>query len=634
MTVVIGTAGHIDHGKTSLLRALTGIDADRLPEEQRRGMTIDVGYAHMDLPDGGSVDFVDVPGHERLIGNMLVGAGEIDGALVVVAADDGPRAQTVEHLELLDGLEIRDGLVVITKADLVADGRRDDVRQAVRGLVDATALRGAPILVASSVTGQGVDAIRAAVIDLARRVSARGTAPGEGRPRLAIDRIFAIRGRGIVVTGSLRGGAIARGDALRIVPGGVAARVREVQVHGRTVDRAGPGRVALNLAGIDAASLHRGQVLTRDPRIDASDRLLVTLTQVAPLAGRPVPLPGDRARLQLHLGTDQVGAAVGRGGSASTSLPGGAATALLRLERPVAASWGDRFVLRRPSPGRAEAGGRVLDVHPPTGPSRRRMTPVRLARLAGARTLEDQALAQLDLHGAIAEPGVVGLAADIDGLLAERALAIVAVRHSAEPGAPGVPVAALRAQVASELRRLVALDTADAARAAAATLDALVADGRLGRTGDAIHEPGRTRQGPSAELEAAMERLEAAIDVATPPSLGEAMRAAGCPPGGLRALEAAGRIVRVDDDLAWSAAAWQRLSDTALRLAAAQPLTPADLRDATGTSRKYVMALLEDLGRRAILVRTPAGHVPGPRAAQLHAAALGAGSPAGTGPAR
>jgi selenocysteine-specific elongation factor len=196
-----------------------------------------------------------------------------------------------------------------------------------------------------------------------------------------------------------------------------------------------------------------------------------------------------------------------------------------------------------------------------------------------------------------------------------------------------VPVAARRAQVASELRRLVALHAADAARAAAATLDALVADGRLGRTGDAIHEPGRTREGPSAELEAAMERLEAAIDVATPPSLGEAMRAAGCPPAGLRALEAAGRIVRVDDDLAWSAAAWQRLSDTALRLAAAQPLTPADLRDATGTSRKYVMALLEDLGRRAILVRTPAGHVPGPRAAHLHADALGVGPPAGTGPA-
>ena len=186
-TVVIGTAGHIDHGKTTLLRALTGIDADRLPEERRRGMTIDVGYAHLDLDDGTSLDFVDVPGHDKLVGNMLVGAGEIDAAMVVVAADDGPRAQTLEHLELLDALGIRHGIVVITKVDAVDDDRVEAVRALVRQLIDRTTLGASPILAASGVTGTGLEDLRAALVALRDRAM-----PGAAlRPsaRLAIDRV-------------------------------------------------------------------------------------------------------------------------------------------------------------------------------------------------------------------------------------------------------------------------------------------------------------------------------------------------------------------------------------------------------------------------------------------------------------
>src|SRR4051795_13393766 len=200
MTVVIGTAGHIDHGKTTLLRALTGIDADRLPEERRRGMTIDVGYAHLDLDDGTSIDFVDVPGHDKLVGNMLVGAGEIDAAIVVVAADDGPRAQTLEHLELLDALGIRHGLAVITKTDAVEADRVAVVSTAVRQLLDRTSLVGSPVLAASGVTGEGIDALRAASLDLRDRAEPRSSPRGGW---LAIDRVFTVKGRGTVVTGTL-----------------------------------------------------------------------------------------------------------------------------------------------------------------------------------------------------------------------------------------------------------------------------------------------------------------------------------------------------------------------------------------------------------------------------------------------
>src|SRR3954471_20820041 len=234
MSIVVGTAGHIDHGKTTLLRALTGIDADRLPEERRRGMTIDVGYAHLALPSGAVVDFVDVPGHERLVGNMLVGAGEVDAALVVVAADDGPNAQTIEHLELLDALGISSAIVAVTKADLVDDVRAAEIVDATRALVERTTLTGAPILVVSAVSGAGLGAL---VEELDRLVA--GVVPSvAGGPRLPVDRVFTVRGRGTVVTGSLRGGSVSPGMALRLVPGDGSVRVREVQVRGSAVDAA------------------------------------------------------------------------------------------------------------------------------------------------------------------------------------------------------------------------------------------------------------------------------------------------------------------------------------------------------------------------------------------------------------
>jgi selenocysteine-specific elongation factor len=615
MGVVVGTAGHIDHGKTSLLRALTGIDADRLPEEQRRGMTIDVGYAHLTLPGGDVLDFVDVPGHDRLVGNMLVGAGEIDAALLVVAADDGPRAQTLEHLELLDGLAIADGLIVVTKTDAVDAGRVAAVAAAVRDLVAPTSLAAAPVIAVSATTGAGLADLRDGLRALVTRILARGLPAGP--TRLAIDRVFRVKGRGLVVTGSLRGGPLDTGATLTAVPGGGSLRVRELQVHGQTVERAGPGRVAINVAGADGRSLERGTVLTSDPdAIVASDRWLVALRPAAgrtrgPRGGGVVP--ADRTRSQVHLGTARAGGVIGRAGRDDVDLGGGEVGAILRLETPLAVAPGDRFVLRRPSPAATLAGGRVLDPVPARGVSRRRTGTDRLIALATAAPgSETWAAARLDLHGAADG----ALAADVAAAL-ERTL----MGSVAEPGE--VPVAELRILAARALRRLVSVESRRLPRLASDEIDRLVAAGRLTREADRIRPAGASAAAPPPELLAAMDRLEAALATVAPPPLSSAARATGCPPAGIRELERSNRIVRLDDDLAWAFGTYRELAARAVAMATTEPLTPAAYRDATGTSRKYVMAILEDLDRRAILRRTPDGHVPGPRAPQDRATAAG-----------
>ncbi len=589
MTIVVGTAGHIDHGKTTLLRALTGIDADRLPEERRRGMTIDVGYAHLALDDGRAIDFVDVPGHDRLIGNMLVGAGEIDAALLVVAADDGPRAQTLEHLALLDALGIGDGLAVVTKTDAVDPARVDDVVRATRAVLAETALAGVSVLPVSGTTGAGLDAVHSALVDIAAR---QGESAREGPPTLPVDRVFTVRGRGIVVTGTLRGGPLATGDRLRVVPGGGEARIREIQVHGQPVDRvAGGGRVALNLAGIDAHRLHRGVALTTDPTVVATDRMLAVFR--APVA--------DRARGRLHVATAAADAVVGRAGWDALTLPDGRAAGIVRLAEAVAIRPGDRFVLRR-GPTVEPVGGHVLDPMPPRGLSRRRQSSARVASLAAG-----DPDARLDLHGALVEPdGRVRLAIDVGNTAAEAVLA-------AATSGP-VPITAARSAGVAAIRRGVRIDRSTAVAAAADVVDALTAAGRLEREGDSVRRPGTRVAEPDPRLVEAMTRLEAGLATTTPPALSEAARAAGCPPDGIRVLERSGRIVVLEPDLAYAMTTYRDLASTALRMAAVEPLTPAAFRDATGTSRKYVMAILEDLDRKAILRRTPAGHLPGPKA--------------------
>jgi selenocysteine-specific elongation factor len=666
MRVVIGTAGHIDHGKTTLLRALTGIDADRLPEEQRRGMTIDVGYAYLDAPDGGKgIDFVDVPGHDRLVGNMLVGAGEIDAALLVVAADDGPRPQTIEHVELLDALGIEHAVVAVTKADLVSETRLADVRATAGELVKAARFGDAPVIGVSAATGAGIDELHAALVALAGRID-----PFDGPTRLAIDRVFARRGRGTVVTGSLRGGPVARNTTVRLMPGDREARIREVQVHGTAVAHAtGGGRVALNLAGVDIDDVRRGDVLAEPGALTGTRRLLVALEPACDLErGVRRRLPDHGERVRLHLGTDQVEVAIVRNGRLAADLPGGGATAVLRLERPVAAGFGDRFVLRRPSPGTAAAGGRILDPLPPLGVSRRRATPAALAAVAAiARAVADAGPiapavadggapvppvanggpgggrrhrgnatpspdALVALWGAVradrlpATPVATAAAAATDAAdaapSAGRRLGPLVVDGSVcaelesvaiEAAAQSVAVSSLRQAVARALRRAATVDVEDAARAAEALVEDLVRRGLLVRAGDRIGLPGRSEPLPPHVVEA-MDRVEAALSVPAPPPFSEVVRASGCPPEGLRALAASDRIVRLEPEIAYAKATYARLAGLALQLAARTPLTPAAFRDATGTSRKYALAILEDLDRRGLLARTADGHIPGPRA--------------------
>jgi selenocysteine-specific elongation factor len=604
MTVVIGTAGHIDHGKTTLLRALTGVDADRLPEERRRGMTIDVGYAHLALEDGSELDFVDVPGHDRLVGNMLVGAGEIDAALLVVAADDGPRAQTLEHLALLDALGVTPGVLAITKVDLVPAARVAEVVGLVESLVAGTSLAGSPVVPVSGTSGEGVAALRDALIALRDRVTASAAARDARPVRLAVDRVFGVKGRGTVVTGTLRGGPLETGSTLRVEPAGSLVRVREVQVHGRTVDRLdGGGRVALNLAGDGVDGLDRGTVLTTDPLVRPTERLLVRLD-------RPLP---DRTRLRLHLGTAAEEAAVGRSGRDAIDFEDGSAGAILRLAAPVAAATGDRFILRRAEPALV-VGGRVLDTRPARGPSRRRQTAPRVAALAAAVLAADEAAvraATTELHGILEHPddhNQPAMAPDVRDAARRAAFEVVA----GQVGGAGLP--AIRGAAVLALRRAASVTAAAAGRAATRVVDELIDEARLVRDGDRVREPGQAAPVVDPAVAAAMDRLEAALDILAPPGLDEAARQAGCPAAGVRDLERAGRIVVLAPDLAYAMRTYRRLAASALELAGRGPLTPAAFRDATGTSRRYVMPVLEDLDRRGILRRTPAGHLPGPRA--------------------
>jgi len=380
--------------------------------------------------------------------------------------------------------------------------------------------------------------------------------------------------------------------------------------------------VALNVAGEGVAVLERGMGLANDPEVVASDRWLVALRPARPARGErrgPGALPADRTAVSVHVGTAHASGVVGRSGRDAVDLEGDEGdegSAILRLDRPVAVRPGDRFVLRRPSPGATLAGGRILDPMPARGVARRRSTPDRLARLGAARAgSEAWQAARLELHGALAgsPPTIAPDVADSidDALLAE-------VEHR-----PGQRMAELHRAGVRALRRAVGTLPArgvsgddPAARIVDARLESLVGAGRLTRNADRVWPAGFVSTGPSPALAGAMDRLVAAISTVSPPPLGAAARAAGCPPEGIRLLEQANRIVRLDDDLAWAFPTYRELAARALALSARAPLTPAALRDDTGTSRKYVMAILEDLDRRAILRRTPDGHVPGPRAPQ------------------
>ncbi|NPV60646.1 MAG: selenocysteine-specific translation elongation factor [Actinobacteria bacterium] len=355
---IIGTAGHIDHGKTELIKALTGTDTDRLKEEKERGISIELGFAEMELPGGVTAGVVDVPGHEHFVKNMLAGATGFDLVLLVVAADDGVMPQTLEHLAIVDLLGVRDGVVAITKADLVDEEMVELVKEDVAEALAGTALEGAEMVVTSSRTGQGLDELRSALVRAAGRAGERDSS---GPFRLPVDRVFTLRGIGTVVTGTLWEGSVADGDEAVIQPSGRKVRVRNVQVHGKEVERACAGqRVALNLPGISTDEIERGDVIGTPGHLHPTlmvDGLLHLIT------GAPRALK-NRARVRFHHGTREVMARVVLLGGREELAPGESSYVQLRLEKPAVVLYGDRYILRSYSPVTTIGGGRILDSHP------------------------------------------------------------------------------------------------------------------------------------------------------------------------------------------------------------------------------------------------------------------------------
>ena len=612
--VVFGTAGHIDHGKTSLVRALTGVDCDRLPEEKRRGITLVLGFARLPDPRGElEISFIDVPGHERLVHTMIAGAGGIDRALLVVAADEGVMPQTREHLDILALLGVRGGVVALNKADLLdpdlLELRRDEVAQVLEG----GPLAGAPMIACSATTGTGVEPLRQALLDCARGVVREVEAD---RPfRLAVDRTFSLPGIGTVATGTTRWGKVQAGDELVALPSGRRVRVRGVQVHGAGRDEAAPGeRTALHLAGASVDELPRGEQLVGAGPWRPARRIAVELT----LVDGAVEL-AERDVVWLHLLAGRTPARVERV-LPSPLPPGGDGRAVLRLGRGIFAAPGDRIVLRRPSPALTLGGGAVLEIDPPRLrareaallaelPDPRRDLATALERwiagtgLAGATVAELAARAALQPAaleaplGRLAAAGrVVASAGSTPVLLAPAPLAALEAEARAllaAAGSLGVPIAELTA-------RLV---PAEAGRVREFLVEQLHRRGVLRVVG------GRATAADAAPLEDPLAgRVEAAYRDAgfAAPSPGEVALALGAKDkaieGIVRFLVEQGRLARVGGKWVIHRSALDEVV-VSLRAWGVESFDVAAFKDRFGLTRKLAIPVLEWLDSQRVTRR-------------------------------
>ncbi len=607
--MIVGTAGHIDHGKTTLVRALTGVDTDRLPEEKARGISIELGYAYLDVPQHTErIGFIDVPGHEKLVHTMLAGASGIDFALLLVAADDGVMPQTREHLAVLSLLGLTRGAVVITKADRAEPGRTEALAAELPVLLAGTGLQGAPVLVVSAQTGQGVPALRELLFDAARHTPAhasRGLAA-----RLAVDRAFSLDGVGTVVTGTLHAGEIAVGDELAIQ--GHLARVKSLHAQNRAVERAQAGqRCAVALAGLARERAPRGQWLTA-PAVALTTERLDARLNLWPGEARALR---SGTRVHLHLGAQSVMASVAvLDGDALE--PGATARVQLVCHAPVGAWRGDRLVLRDASASRTLAGGVVLD---PFAPARYRRTPERLAELdacelptADARRERLLALSALGLD-LVRFAQAEGLAEPLAGwalgdaaraALTDRLLAALASFHASAPEELGPDAARLRRLVAPRIAEPLWRELLAGLRAA----------GRIAQRGAFVHLPEHGVQLSVVEQRIAQKiapRLAAAgaegawardlaKNCAEPEPL---MRAT------LARLARQGELHQVVKDLYCDSATMALLAAIARRLAEGQgTVTAAAFRDATGLGRKRAIQHLEHFDRVGLLRRVGDEH--------------------------
>jgi selenocysteine-specific elongation factor len=612
MNLVVGTAGHVDHGKSSLVLALTGTDPDRLAEEKRRGMTIELGFAAWTLPSGERVGVVDVPGHQRFVRTMVAGAQGIDLVLLVVAADEGVMPQTREHLAICGLLGARHGVVALTKCDLVDGDVLTLARAEVEEVIAASPLRGAPLVPCSSVTGEGLD-------ELGRTVEAAlAAAPprvDRGRPRLFVDRAFALPGFGPIVTGTLETGALHAGEEVSILPGGLRARIRGLERHGERLERVEPGgRTAVNLAGVERAQLGRGMALVAPAAMAPVQRLDIRLEA---LGDAPAGIRHN-ATVSVHLGTAEVAARVWLLEGAELE-PGEAGYAQLQLASPLAAAPGDRLVVRRMSPQATLGGGVVLDSAPRRHRRRDPAVAAALGRLetGGLRALLLELLARQRLG---AEPAALARAAgagrgEVDALLAglgdevlrlgrrllaagrweelrRTSAAVLGAYHDAEPLRPGMPREEWRSRL-----RLPGPLSADVAHRLRGERVLEEVDGCVALAGRGRSVSDTARRTVEAVLGLLTER---GLD---PPPMAE-LRAAGLTPGLLRLLLDDGRAVRLSPDVVLAgpvyAAARERVED---HLRVHGEATVAQIRDAVGATRRVVVPLLETLDAGRVTVR-------------------------------
>jgi selenocysteine-specific elongation factor len=561
---VIGTAGHVDHGKSALVKALTGVDPDRLQEEKERGLTIELGFAPLDLPGGARVSIVDVPGHERFIKTMLAGVGGIDLGLLAIAADEGVMPQTREHLAILDLLGVEHGVVALTKTDLVDAEWLAAAKAEAAAAIAGTTLAGAPVVACSALTGEGLEALVAAVEGELAKVPRK---LARGRARLPIDRAFTMAGFGTVVTGTLLDGALRAGQEVEIVPGGRTARVRGLQNHGASVDEALPGtRTAVNLSGVAAEDLRRGMVLALPGAVHATTCVDVLL--------RAVPYLSREVRHNLRV-TFHTGAAEAAGRllllDADSLRAGESAWAQVRLDEPVAALPGDGFIVRDPND--TLGGGRIVATDAPRHRRHHAATIAALETLARATTLD-------------AAIGAIRAASEAASEVESRAMAALAEYHQRWPLRPGMP--------REELRNRLGL----AARGFDGVVASLVEQGLLRDEGGVIADRSHTPQ-PTADERAAADTYLAILRAKpfSPPTDGR-------PPEELVAyLVQAGEAVAAGDCVFEAAAYGEAVRRITGHLQDHRTVTLAQVRDLLGTSRRYAQALLEHLDARQLTRR-------------------------------
>lgn len=615
---VVGTAGHVDHGKSTLVHALTGIDPDRLAEEKARAMTIDLGFAWLTLPNGQPVSLIDVPGHERFIKNMLAGVGGIDAALVVIAADEGPMPQTLEHLAILDLLDVSTGIVALTKSDVVDPDWLGYVAEEVREILSRSRLQEAPIIPVSAVTGDGLpDLVQA----LESVLGAIATSASLGLPRLPIDRVFSVSGFGAVVTGTLSGGPLRTGDEVRLYPEHRILRVRGLQSHQKSVSEAQPGsRVAVNLAGISTQEISRGQVLA-PPGLMAPTQCVDARLHL--LASSPVALK-QNAEVDLFTGATEASARV-------TLLdcdvlePGQTGWVQFRVSAPIAVLKSDRFIVRRASPSETIGGGEVVDPQPQRHRRFHAETIRALETLATGSPPELilQALSAGPVEARLLAKAVPGLAPDItqsavdalldsetvqrlagargqDTILVSRSWwegwatslgVVLAQFHAANPLRPGVPREVARRQLGIASPRVF-----DILVAASAAREMLIDDGATlrSRAFRISLDPVRRQLADRwlAALHATPHAPPSAVDF-------------GIDPESVAALAHNQEIVRATDTVAYSAEAWANIvRETLAYIDTHGTITMAQFRDHFGASRKYAQAALEHMDRLKLTRRS------------------------------